>query len=131
MDNGTPDGDEPIADEASTENEDALEEVFHRLRLLILSHPVAAQAVFRALVAEGRAFARTAAGQRWAAVLADSPLVRRGRLVWDVATLRTLDDDPQTLVPSAIADAFVKATAADALEPLLSELFEGSFDADR
>lgn len=126
MEGVTPDTETPI-----TRDEDEIGLVLHRLQLAILRHPVAAQALFRALVAEGRAFARTAAGQRWAAVLADSPLVRRGRMVWDVATLRTLDDDPETLVPSAIVDAFVKVTAVDALEPLLSRLFEGSLDGDR
>ena len=117
--------DGPAADE-----EDRLAEVMLQLQLVILRHPVAAQALFRALVVEGRRFAQTPDGRRWAAALVDSPLLRRARMVWDVVTLRTLDDDPATLVPSAIVDAFVKVSAVDALEPFLSRLFEGVLDGD-
>ena len=130
MDNVTPDARPPTA-AAEHGDPDELDAVLHQLQLVILRHPLAAQALFRGLVAEGRAFARTAEGQRWAAVLADSPLIRRGGMVWDVTTLRTLDDDPETQVPSGILDAFVKVTLVDALEPLLSRLFEGLLDETR
>lgn len=108
--------------------EDELEALLTELQLAIVSHPIAAQALFRALVAEGRAFAATPEGARWAAHLADSPLVQRGRMVWDVTTLRMLDDDPATVLPSTLVDAFVRTTALETLEPFLSRLFEHAFD---
>lgn len=108
--------------------EDELEALLTELQLAIVSHPIAAQALFRALVAEGRAFAATPEGMRWAAHLADSPLVQRGRMVWDVTTLRMLDDDPATVLPSTLVDALVRTTALETLEPFLSRLFEHAFD---
>jgi hypothetical protein len=108
--------------------EDALDEVLRAIQRVIFEHPTAAQAIFRALVAEGRAFAATEEGRRWAERLVDSPLVRRGRLIWDVATMRALDDDPDVVLPSALADAFVSLTAKEALEPLLSLFFEEQLD---
>lgn len=108
--------------------DDELHDLLAQLQLAIVSHPIAAQALFRALVAEGRAFATTPEGQRWAAMLVDSPLIQRGRMVWDVTTLRMLDDDPDTVLPSTLMDAFVKTTAKEVLEPFLSRLFEKTFD---
>lgn len=113
---------------ADGRGEDELEALLTEIQLAIVAHPIAAQALFRALVAEGRAFATTPEGQRWAALLTDSPLVQRGRMVWDVTTLRMLDDDPETVVPSTLVDAFVRTTAIATLEPFLSRLFEHAFD---
>lgn len=99
------------------------------LQRAMLKHPVASQALFAALVAEGRAFAGTAEGQAWRRRLAASPLIRRGRMVWDETSLRLLEDDPATVIPSAFVDAFVHAALMDGLEPFLSRLFgEGVFD---
>ncbi len=103
---------------------DPLEHVLGRLQRALLEHPVAAQALFGSLVREGRAFARTDEGRRLAQRLNDSPLIRRGRLIWDVTTIRALDDDRDTIVPSALVEAFVKLTMANGLEPLLSQFFE-------
>jgi hypothetical protein len=108
--------------------QDELDGVIEAIQRAMLAYPIAAQALFRALVAEGRAFAATAEGHRWAEQLVDSPLVRRGRLLWDVASLRALDDDPDVVLPSALAEAFVKLTAVEALEPLLSRFFEERLD---
>lgn len=108
--------------------DDELHDHLTRLQLAIIAHPIAAQAAFRALVAEGRAFAETPEGQRWAAMLVDSPLIQRGRMVWDVTTLRMLDDDPETVLPTMLMDAFVRTTAKEVLEPFLSKLFEKAFD---
>jgi len=76
---------------------------------LALHHPVAAQAVFSAFVAEGRRFAETPEGRQWKAALADSELVRRGTAVWEGSVLNTLEDNSAALLPSTILDAIVQA----------------------
>ncbi len=95
------------------------------LRLLqevVLEHPVAAQAAFAALVAEGRAFAGTEEGEQWRRRLAGSRLIEKGRAVWEAATFRVLEEDPDVVVPSRVLDAFVKATHEHHLESILGRL---------
>lgn len=101
-------------------------EVLALLRCLqgaVLEHPVAAQAAFAALVAEGKAFSRTPEGREWARRLASSRLVEKGRAIWEVATLNVLEEDPSTVVPTRILDAFVKLTHERTLETLLARLY--------
>jgi hypothetical protein len=105
---------------------DELADLLAQLQLIVVQYPIAAQALFRALVAEGKAFAKTPDGAEWAARLAGSAMVRRGRLAWDVLTLRAFDDDPEVTIPSVFLDALAKTAAMDALEPLLSRMFEES-----
>ncbi|MBY0279184.1 hypothetical protein K2Z84_27950 [Candidatus Binatia bacterium] len=107
---------------------DDLERLLAELQALVVQYPIATQAAFRALVAEGRAFARTPRGQELAQSIADSPLVRRGRMAWDVVTARAFDDDPDVTIPTVFLDALAKTAAVDALEPLLSRLFEAAAD---
>jgi hypothetical protein len=109
--------------------EDELFRLLRRAQELLLTHPIAAQAIFRAFVAEGRAFALTPEGARWKAEIEGSELIRRGRVVWEVGTLNTLEDDAETIIPSKILDAVVKAAATSDLEPMLSRLF-GLINAD-
>lgn len=106
---------------------DDLGEILGQLQSIIVRYPIAAQAAFRALVAEGRAFAETVEGRELAQSLADSQLVRRGRIAWDVVTARAFDDDPDVIVPTVFLDALARTAAVDALEPLLSRLFEQAF----
>jgi len=104
------------------------EEPIHRglraLQRVLLHHPAAAQSAFRALVAQGRAHVQTAEGAELAARLADSELVRRGRVVWDVTTMSALTDDASEMLPSVLMDSFLQAVAAEPLEPMLSRLLE-------
>ncbi len=104
------------------------EESIHRglrsLQRVLLHHPAAAQSAFRALVEEGRAHAATVEGEELAKRLADSELVRRGRVVWDVSTMSALTDDPAEVLPSVLIDSFLQAVAAEPLEPMLSRLLE-------
>jgi len=109
---------------------DDLGRLLTELQSIVVRHPIAAQAAFRALVAEGRAFAETPEGREWAASLADSRLVRRGRIAWDVVTARAFDDDPDVTVPTVFLDALARTAAVDALEPLLSRLFEQAAEAE-
>ena len=104
--------------------DDELLSILRELQYLVLEHPVAAQAAFSALVAEGRRFASTEEGRAWKQRLADSELVRRARIVWDTTTLEQLTEDPTRALPSAYVDAIVKMAANPALEPLLTRLFQ-------
>lgn len=101
------------------------------LQRAVLDHPVAAQAAFAALVAEGRAFARTEEGKEWSRRLAGSRLVEKGRAIWEVVTLNVLEDDPSIVVPSKVLDAFVKLTHEHHVEKILSRLSQERAMEDR
>ncbi len=105
------------------EPEDPLASTLRRLQQAILFHPVAAQALFAGFVREGRAYARTDAGQAWQARLAGSELVIRARVLWDAMTVRGLEDDPDTVLPTAILEAIVKAAADTDMERFVEDLF--------
>lgn len=102
------------------------EAMLAELHALVIRHPVAAQALFRALVHEGKAFARTDEGQAWAQRLGRSDLVRQGRVVWDAVSLNALDDRDEVVVPTAILDAFAKAIATSDLHALLARVLDQS-----
>lgn len=78
-----------------------------------LQHPLAAQALFTALVAEGRRVAATPDGQRLRAALADSELVRRGRVLWERSPLALLEDAPDVVLPAGVRDALTRLLAGD------------------
>jgi hypothetical protein len=109
--------------------EDELSTVLREAQMLLLQYPAAAQGIFRSFVAEGRAFGNTAEGRRWRDQLANSDLIRRGRVVWEVGTLNLLEEDGETVLPSKLLDAVVQAAGVDALEPFLSRLFESMWGA--
>lgn len=106
------------------EDDDDLAKALRVTQRLLLQHPVAAQALFAAFVHEGRRFAGTAEGKQWHARLASSDLIRRARVVWEVATLNLLEDDEQAVLPSKLLDTIVQASGLEGLEPLLSRLIE-------
>ncbi|WP_437948925.1 hypothetical protein WME98_51255 [Sorangium sp. So ce296] len=110
--------------------EDELAVVLRTAQRLLLRYPAAAQALFRAFAAEGRAFAQTPEGRRWREELSGSELIRRGRVVWEVGTLNLLEEDADTMLPSKLLDAIVHTAGVDALEPLLSRLFESAWERD-
>ncbi len=97
--------------------EDPLARALRAASEFFLKHPLAAQALFTALVAEGRRFAQTPEGRRWRAGLAQSELVRRGRALWEGSLLNMLDDDPDAVMPSSVFDALVRTTSV-ALQPV-------------
>ena len=113
--------------------DDELVRILREGQFLILRHPVAAQAALRALVAEGRRFAETAAGRRWKDRLARSELIRRGRMIWQGSVLNMLEENSDTPLPSAFLDALLAAAASEDLPALLSQLLiapEDDADAD-
>lgn len=94
---------------------------------LVLRHPVAMRAAVGALVAEGRRFAETPEGAALRAQLERSELVRRARLVWQMAShslLSELDTGDATAeaLPTAWLDGLFSAAAGDP-DRVLDRLF--------
>jgi|GEM_PF-863084 len=116
-----------------TDDEQLLDRMRQAQRIL-LKYPIAAQAAVAALVAEGRRFAETTEGQRWKLALADSPLVRRGRAVWEATALRSFTasdaSGPGRALPGGFVEAFLRASTRADLEPLLARLFAGDAPGD-
>lgn len=110
--------------------EDELSAILERARRAVLAHPIAAQALFEAFVADGRRFAATAEGRRWRAELAGSELIRRARFVCEACALSAYGDHVTT-TPSDLLDAVVLAVGVEGLESILSSGFDlGGADAD-
>lgn len=97
----------------------------HQARLLLVKYPVAAQALFAALVAEGRRYAETPEGRVARARLADSDLVRKGRAVFEAVSAGLVSEHEGPL-PSAFLEAFLEATRRDGLEAVLGQVFGGA-----
>ena len=108
---------------------DELSQLLQELRWVIVKHPIAARAAYRALVAEGRRFATTEEGARWRRRLEGSALIQRGRAVWDLGTVNMLDEDGSRALPTQLIDAFCRATALAALEPELARRLQPEEDA--
>jgi hypothetical protein len=102
--------------------EDPLPALLRALSTLVLQHPIASQAVFSALVAEGRRFGATPQGRQWRDALANSELVRRGRMLWEGSVLNLLEDNPDAVIPSAIFDAILQAVMRPDLPAVLRDL---------
>lgn len=92
------------------------------VRRALWRHPLAAQALFAMLVAEGRRFAATPEGRDWSERLRHSEPLEQASVVWDLVTSRALEDTQDTVVPSVIAEAFVKAATDRSLGQLITLL---------
>jgi len=88
----------------------------------LLTHPVACQAAFTALLSEGRRFGATAEGRVWRERLVESSLLQRARLVFDLSTLGMLEEGGGD-VPSGYLDALFMAAASGDADEVLSRLF--------
>jgi hypothetical protein len=118
---------DPVAsllDLLADEPDDELSRLLFELRWLVLRHPLAAQATYRALVAEGRRFDATEAGHIWRARLEGSELVRRGTSILELGTLGMLDDDAPGALPTQMIDAFARAASRRDLEEALARRLE-------
>jgi hypothetical protein len=104
--------------------EDELDALLRDLQLAVLRHPVAAQAIFQTLVAEGRRYAATSEGQLLRTQLASSPLARRLHQAWDVGTLNALDPDPGGPYPTDFVDLVFAASTSG--RPPLAGTFPGT-----
>ena len=103
--------------------------VLRSLQLALLKHPVAGQAVFNALLSEGRAFAQTEQGRLAKRKLEESTLLHRARLIFDFSTLSMLEDDPPEIMPSAYLDVLFMLASGDRSDEVLHRLFDEN-DAD-
>jgi hypothetical protein len=106
------------------EPDDELSRLLFDLRWLVMRHPIAARAAYSALVAEGRRFAATDAGQVWRARLGSSELVRRGASILELGTLGMLDDDASGALPTQLIDAFARAASRRDLEEAMARRLE-------
>ncbi len=102
--------------------DDPLAEFLSEVSLLLVKHPIAAQAAFAALLAEGRRFATTPEGERWKAALAGSELVRRGHALWEGSLLKVLEDSSEAVMPTAILEAIVQAISRQDITDLLHKV---------
>jgi hypothetical protein len=109
-----------------TEPDDELSRALYDVQRLVLKHPIAAQAAFRALVAEGRQFAQTEEGVAWKRRLVGSELIRRSRPVWEVATQNMLEESAPRMLPSQYVESLCYAASVVALEPALANSVEPS-----
>lgn len=107
-----------------TDAEAELGRALRSLQDALWRHPVAVQAAYSALVREGREFAKTAEGARLLDGLSRSPALAKTRMVWEVLSLSAFVEKPDGALPSVFADALVRAIKVNAIEPVLSRLFE-------
>jgi hypothetical protein len=110
---------------AATEEPDKpLAELLLALSDVLLRHPIAVQAAFAALAAEGRRFAETPEGARCKEDLAASELFDRVRLIWRSLGMHSFVEQPTEILPSFFLDGAIRAAVLDKLEPLLSSIFD-------
>jgi hypothetical protein len=103
---------------------DGLKSVVIELQRLMLKYPVAMQAAYRALVAEGRRFAATDEGRAWQARLEASPAVSRAQALWEAATFNALDAEGESPLPTALVDMVAYAISRGDLEIWLARFTE-------
>src|SRR4051812_17811458 len=79
----------------------------------LLRYPIAAQAAFASLAAEGRRFAKTSEGAVWKDRLADSELVAQLKLIWDSLGMTAFVETPTETLPSFFLDNLVSAASSE------------------
>src|SRR6187200_824505 len=94
------------------------------LQRAIFKYPMAVQAAFSALVAEGREFSKTKAGAEWKQKLAAAQASGKARMVWEVLSMGAFTERYDGPLPSVFVDTLVRSLRTKHLEPLLSRLFE-------
>jgi len=97
--------------------------VLSALQRMILKHPIAFQAAFSALIAEGKSYEKTPEGRDAKARLENSPLVHQLQYVLDLTTFSLLERAPPDILPSAYIDTLFMLSASDHSDTLLDRLF--------
>jgi hypothetical protein len=98
-------------------------DLLHQLQRVLLLHPVACQAAFTALVAEGRRFASTEDGRAWRDRLVGSALLREVRLAFDLSTLGLLEEEAGAALPSNYLDALFMIASGGDTDGVLNQAF--------
>ena len=86
----------------------------------------------RSLIEEGRGYAQSPSGQRWAALLEASPAVNNGWLLWNHANLDFYLNNAEPLAehPGALLEAMLAQLATADIADLLTQLSRLSADID-
>jgi len=98
-------------------------QMLQHLQAIVLKHPVAANAAFAALIAEGLAFAQTPEGRLWRDRLIGSELLHRARLLLDFPGFSMLERDRGQTLPSGYLDAVFMLASSLKPNELLDPLF--------
>jgi hypothetical protein len=101
-----------------------LEALLESTRAAVFRHPIAVQAAFAALVAEGRRYAETEEGAELLEGLLRSPGLSRLRVAWEVLTMSAFVEKPEGALPSVFVDTLMRGLKLAALEPMLARLLE-------
>lgn len=104
---------------------DKAEDDLRGIRSAVLKYPLAARGFYRAMVEEGRRYAKTAEGARLLAHLEGSELAERGQTIASVLSSDVLHSRDSQPLPSAIVDAILYLVRAPDLEEKLSRLIRG------
>lgn len=97
-----------------------------RLRVGTLRHPIAARAIFAALVEEGRRYSTTPHGKQNAESLTRSAAFARARHTWSATTAwLTEGADTDVALPSTLVDSLLAVAASDDNAVLLERLSAG------
>lgn len=111
-----------ISAEDIAAEDDELVPLLRRVHRVLLEHPVAAKRAYSAVVAQGRAYARTEEGAVLREQLAASPKVRRGALLWRSLAMGMLDEEDRGELPTTYLDNLLRAVDRVDLEQLLGRL---------
>ena len=98
-----------------------------RVQRAIFKYPMATQAIFSALVAEGRRFAKTPEGAEWRERLRRAEQSDRARMLWEVLSLSAYTEQADGALPSLLLENLARAIKTRHLEGLLSKVFEKRF----
>ena len=90
---------------------------------MLMAHPVATKASYRALLAEGRNEARTAEGAALRERLASSAEVRRASMLWRTLSMDMFDANDAGELPSAYLDHLLRVVDASNPASILGALF--------
>jgi len=93
------------------------------LQRALFKHPIAFQAAFSCLIAEGKLFEKTPEGQKLKTKLESSSLVQQLRYVFDLTTGSLLESEPSDILPSAYLDTLFMLAASNRSDGLLDRLF--------
>jgi hypothetical protein len=97
-----------------------LDEALRQLHRAVLKHPLAAKAVYSALVREGRAYGMTDEGRNLRDRLSRSEEITRLRSAWELLTFGMMNDEsPGNRLPSALVEALVQAVLRPRFESRL------------